>query len=213
MNSHKHFARNDESIERATSSGVSSEMSSLGQDILREWKNLLKNTPHAVKEQVAGRTDESLMTDGQEVSFTQEKTTIVENQNHLKYVHQEIDTIGIETKRREEALNKQQITEVQEEIKKLILASKDMENAFKDVAAQVTVNSTPVQGSTYNVGFFEWVLTSIRQARSRIEDGSTWLAVFSGKQSHKGYWSGTVKNGGFNNIHMSKERSVVTQSG
>lgn len=192
--------------------GTNSEISSLGQDILREWKNLLKDTPRSIKDQVTGPL-ESVMTDGEEVSFTQEKTTVVENQNHLKYVHQEVDTIGIEAKRREEAINKEQIAEVQDEIKKLISASKDMETAFKDVAAQVTVNTAPTKGSAYNVGFFDWVLTSLRQARTRIEDGSTWLAVFSGKQSQKGYWGGTVKKGGFNNVHMSKERSVVTQTG
>ncbi len=189
-----------------------SEISTLGQDILREWKSLLKDTPRSIKEQVSG-TIGSVMTDGEEISFTQEKTTVIENQNHLRYVHQEVDTIGIEAKRREEAMNKEQIAEVQEEIQKLISASKDMENSFKDVAAQVTVNTAPTKGNTYNVGFFDWVLTSIRQARTRIEDGSTWLAVFSGKQSQKGYWGGTVKKGGFNNVHMSKERSVVTQSG
>lgn len=214
MKSQGQFARSDESVERLSSSGPISEMTSLGQDILNEWRDLLKATPKSLETQFTGAKTESPMHEGEEVSFNKtQQETIEATPGHLRYVRQEIDTVSIEAKRKEETMNRQQVAEIQNEIKQLIEASEEMALAFKDVANQVTVSKMPETSSKYQVGFFEWVLTSVRQARARIENGSAWLAAFSNKQAQKGYWGGKVKSGGFTNVHMSKERSVVTQSG
>jgi len=208
------YSRTEDSVERTSSSGLVSEAKTLGTDLFKEWQDLLKSTPSTIKEQVVGIKNEGELTDGEEISFTKTEEKRVEvSPNHNRYVYQEVDTAHIEAIRREENLNREQVKDIQEEIKKLIDVSREMEIAFKSVANEASVEKLPQNPGKYHVGFFEWVLVTIRQARSRIESGSAWLNAFSSKKQQKGYWGGAVKKGGFNNVHMSSERSSVNQTG
>lgn len=211
------FRTVEESIERNENSSFLSELRKLQSEATQEWKNLLTSTPNTAKEQITGNQSKTKeLINGEEIMLSpaeEEENVVEKNPNHERYVTREIDSQQIESIKREEKMNENQIEEIKDAIKELIQSTEEMENAFKEVANDVTVSDTPKEPGKYHVGFFEWVLTTIKQARQRIENGNNWLNAFANKKQQKGYWGGKVKKGGFINVHMSSERSAVNQTG
>lgn len=217
--------RSDESPERRHTS-VQGEFSDLGKDTLKGlWENLLKSAPKNVSEQLVGNKEDSKkqpqhgeLVEGEEISLLETQNQdgsqemIMERKRfHERYVTQEVDNRQAEALRREEAMNKEQVKELQEEIKQLIDASQEMEAAFKQVSNQVSMGNMPEKPGKYHIGFFEWVLHVVKNARKRIESGSNWLSMFSNKKQQKQYWNMAKKHG--TSFSLSQERSTATQTG
>lgn len=100
-----------------------------------------------------------------------------------------------------------QVEQILVEIKRLVESSKVLEAEFQ----YVDVEQTPVEAGKYHVSFFEWVLITIRNARTKVEDSGAWLATMSSKKGKKNYWAMFKKHG--TTFGMSNERSVATQTG
>jgi len=104
-------------------------------------------------------------------------------------------------------LIKTQIEEILIEIKKLASAQKELEVEFKEVVVVQRIVNT----GKYHLNFFEWVLSSIRLARMKVEDSGAWLSAFQSKKSKREYWAMFKKHG--TTFGLSNERVVATQTG
>lgn len=99
------------------------------------------------------------------------------------------------------------VSEIMIELKKLTSSSKELEITFREVA----VEQKPVNPGKYHLNFFEWMLSTIRSARMKIEDSANWASLFASKKGKKEYWSLFKKHG--TSFGSSGERAVATQTG
>lgn len=99
------------------------------------------------------------------------------------------------------------IEEILVELKKLVSSSKELEIAFKDVA----VAQAPVKPGKYHENFFEWVLSTIKHARARVEESLGWMSAIDSKKNKREYWQMFKKHG--TTFGLSNERVVATQVG
>jgi hypothetical protein len=75
---------------------------------------------------------------------------------------------------------------VLEEIRKLVKETKGLK---QDLAAYA-LEEVPEKPGTYHVHFFQWILELIKLARKKINEASTWLAVWQTKKRKKGLLAG-----------------------
>ncbi len=99
------------------------------------------------------------------------------------------------------------IQEIMVEIKKLAKSSKELEVTFREIS----VEDRPVNPGKYHLNFFEWMLSTIRTARMKIEDSANWSSMFASKKNKREYWSLFKKHG--TSFGLSGERVVATQTG
>jgi hypothetical protein len=99
------------------------------------------------------------------------------------------------------------VSEIMIELKKLAHSSKELEITFRDI----TVEQSPVKAGKYHLNFFEWMLSTIRSARMKIEDSKNWASLFASKKGKKEYWSLFKKHG--TSFGLSGERTPATQTG
>ncbi len=99
------------------------------------------------------------------------------------------------------------VSEIMIELKKLTSSSKELEAVFREI----TVEQKPVNPGKYHLNFFEWMLSTIRSARMKIEDSKNWASVFASKKGKKEYWSLFKKHG--TSFGLSGERTAATQTG
>lgn len=99
------------------------------------------------------------------------------------------------------------VSEIIIELKKLAKSSKELEVTFREIA----VERKPVNPGKYHLNFFEWMLSTIRSARMKIEDSKNWTSLFASKKTKKEYWSLFKKHG--TSFGLSSERTVATQTG
>lgn len=128
----------------------------------------------------------------------------LEQYNYYREIVHSADT----AQKQESYQMERQVEEILVEIQRLVSSSKVVEAEF----ATLAVEQKPKEVGKYHTHFFDWVLTTIRQARMKVEDSGAWLASMSGKKGKKGnYWSEFKKHG--TSFGMSNERSVATQTG
>lgn len=116
-----------------------------------------------------------------------------------------------ETERRANRENQQsmhsKIQEILIELKKISETSTEIAMEFKEV----TIEQRIEKPGEYHVSFFQWMLSIIRAARTRIEDSGTWLNTMKSKKGQKNYWAMFKKHG--TTFGLSNERVVATQVG
>lgn len=100
-----------------------------------------------------------------------------------------------------------QIQEILVAIKQLASSTKTLSVQFKEVVVEQRIENV----GKYHVTFFEWVLTTLRVAKMRVEESSSWLAVFKSKKKQQQYWGMFKKHG--TTFGLSNERVVSTQTG
>lgn len=142
--------------------------------------------------------------EGEELSLTKIKETESDVEPALDYKREILhpqkakeETQGIQVK----------IQEVQIELKKLMASSRELQIEFKEVAVEQKI----VNPGKYHQSFFEWMLSLIRQARSKVEDSQAWLSAFKSKHAKREYWAMFKKHG--TTFGLSNERVVATQVG
>lgn len=153
------------------------------------------------------------LTEGQEISFKTKAKKEEQKMEKKPRIEAAIDYTAeiIHAERRiNQVQNRELEQKVQEiiiELKKLTKSSKELEVTFRDI----TVEQTPVKAGKYHLNFFEWMLTTIRSTRQRIEDSSNWASLFASKKTKREYWSLFKKHG--TSFGLSGERIVATQTG
>lgn len=99
------------------------------------------------------------------------------------------------------------VSEIMIELRKLTSSSKELEAVFREI----TVEQKPVNPGKYHLNFFEWMLSTIKSARMKIEDSKNWASLFASKKGKKEYWSLFKKHG--TSFGLSGERTAATQTG
>lgn len=101
------------------------------------------------------------------------------------------------------------IQQILVEIKKLVSATGELKTQFKVVAIEKVVNP-----GKYHESFFEWLLSSVREALKKVEDSKAWLSAVKGKNAKRGtYWTNADETVGGTSFSLSSERVVATQTG
>ena len=202
------FDKNPVEILRDSGSDIAKTVrDSLKNEIAQEtnalWKQLLKGGAEGnSKKQTA---DHSGVSSDETEIFSKEKKTV-----HIEAAMDYRGEILHATERAEQQENSElryKIEEITIELKKLSKSSKQLEVAFKDVAME----RTPQHVGKYHLNFFEWVLSTLRSARIRVQEASSWTNVVSSKKEKKGYWNSAKKHG--TTFTLSSERVVAQQVG
>lgn len=215
------------SEEREESKGsISSSLISEGKGILKSiksdfWKELIvKSAVETAPEQLIGKKlniglshskEEQDLVEGEEILLnTEEEIVDVANTEEFKeYVRAEVgsETLFARSENKKQRELEERIQMILTEINKLKNSSTEMRVLLKDVPT----DRLPVNPGKYHENFLEWVLLQIRQARERIDEGLTWLSLFSSKKKQKQYWNMFKKHG--TTFGLSQERTTATQTG
>ncbi len=115
---------------------------------------------------------------------------------------------------REVRIVKEDTRQIQVRIEQILFELKNLTQSSQELSvqfAEVSMEQTPEKAGTYHISFFEWVFSTIRKARERIEESQTWLALFKSKRGQRSYWNMFKKHG--TTFGLSGERVVATQTG
>jgi hypothetical protein len=99
------------------------------------------------------------------------------------------------------------VEEILIEIANLTKASSELQAEFRDAVIAQPI----VKAGKYHLNFFEWMLSTIKIARMRIEESTGWISAMHSKKNRKDYWSMFKKQG--TTFGLSNERVVSTQTG
>lgn len=99
------------------------------------------------------------------------------------------------------------VDEIRDEIKKLMNLSAELKNTFKSV----TVEKRVVKAGKYHETFFMFILSLLRSARIRMEEGQSWMNTTKSKKQQKQYQSMAKKHG--TSFTLNNERTAATQTG
>lgn len=177
-----------------------------GKDIMREILGLDK---FAAETQSAAHKASGDLEEGQEVSFAKEsRERRAEIEPGIDYTGEIIhaEARRMQTENREVS---QRLEEIRVELVKIRQASKELESAFKDVTRETMTQA--VKPGKYHLNFFEWMLSTIQNARVRIESSASWVNAIAGKRGKKDFWSLAKSHG--TSYSMSSERAVAQQVG
>jgi hypothetical protein len=172
------------------------------------WKRLLGDTSDMADfaEQHAGNVAQMSgdLSEGEEINLSKTEWARVEPGINYKS-----EILHAETRilRQENRTLEAKVEQIIMELKKLSKSSKQLEVTFKDVA----VETLPASPGKYHLSFFEWVLTTIQEARVKIESSTAWLNAVGHKKNKKDYWSLSKKHG--TSFQLSGERSVAQSTG
>lgn len=130
---------------------------------------------------------------GMEKPFTPQRPIFNEEEHRRKV---EADQIQI----------RQQLEAIRTELKALAVSIKKF---HREVDQAIT--EMPVNPGIYHINFLERLRLVIKQLRQNVDDGSSWLAAFSGRKQKRKYWGMYKKHG--TTFGLSQERTASTQSG
>lgn len=198
----KHYDQNP--VEAITSIGGSvgkALVEDAGKELIGDlWDQIL-----GVEPQKQQKTHGDLA-EGQELDFKKQKREVYKDPG-IDYRREIIHTQKTESVRENREI-KVRIQEIVIELKKLVKSSSELEIQFKEVSA---IERVPENAGTYHVNFFEWVLSTIRSAQTKVESASSWMSHMKGKKNKRDYWSSFKKHG--TSFGLSGERMVATQVG
>jgi len=180
------------------------DISSAGLDSL--WKDLLGGSAKDMVGQLFGAElkpgeAQSLKKEAHEV-----KKEIVQTESHMEYFRT-VKNADIAPGAQLDAETKQRVDDIRQEIKKLMDASTELENTFKSVIVEQRV----VKAGKYHETFFTFVLSLLRTARIRMEEGNSWLQTKKTKKQQQQYKSMAKKHG--TSFTLNNERTAATQTG
>lgn len=209
-----------ESIEaKHSSTSVSGALQDIHGDVLHGlWDSLLGGSAKNLAEQfpILGPVSKGHgdMKPGEPVHLNkkQEKAHAPRSEGHMEYFRK-VQNADVLSQRKEDSSMDRKVEEIRLEIKKLMQTSKQLDSTLK----QVTVEQRVVNAGVYHENFFHFVLSLLRSARIRMEEGMNWANTAKakkGKQSKKSqnqYWNMEKKHG--TSFSLSSERSTATQTG
>jgi len=111
---------------------------------------------------------------------------------------------------KKEQETKLEIASLQQEIKKLAVATKEL--SAEVVEAEKTAFSAVVSPGTYHLNFFDRIRRLISAARKRINESKNWLSLFNSRKKQRSiYWQHAKKLG--SKYTMSAERYMSMSAG
>ncbi len=192
--------------------GVAKSTSDIVKSVAGDFWSQFVDTPRPNEEQKSQQHGD--LQEGEELILNKTiQNRIAQEEKKLSDIEPGIDYVrevrnGTEVEQHKE--NQQigvKIQEIMAELKRLTSSSRELQNEFKEVS----VEQRAVKPGKYHESFFEWVLSTIRQARIKVEDSASWLALFKSKKSKREYWGMAKKHG--TSFSLSNERVVATQVG
>ncbi len=204
----KHKFSQDSFEAKHTSVNASiSDISNAGLDSI--WKDLLGGSAKDIVGQLSGSYTHELKP-GEAQSLKKEaaetKKAIVQTEAHMEYFRT-VKNADIAPGAQLDAETKQRVDDIRQEIKKLMDASKELENTFKSVIVEQRI----VKAGKYHETFFTFVLSLLRNARIRMEEGNSWLQTKKTKKQQQQYKSMAKKHG--TSFTLNNERTAATQTG
>jgi len=111
---------------------------------------------------------------------------------------------------KKEQETKLEIASLQQEIKKLAVATKEL--SAEVVEAEKTAFTAVVSPGTYHLNFFDRIRRLISVARKRINESKNWLTLFNSRKKQRGiYWARAKKLG--SKYTLSAERYMSMSAG
>lgn len=107
---------------------------------------------------------------------------------------------------REEAGIKEKLEAVRRELKTLAASVKKLNSQIERA-----IEDIPAHPGVYHVNFLERLRGVIMTIRQNVEDGASWLAVWTSRKKKRQYWGLYKKHG--TSFGLSSERNVATQAG
>jgi len=205
----------EKSLETAHSAGsVSNSLSDVNKDVLNSlWNDLLGGGGKSVSEQVFGSSSSHSgeMKPGQEVSLKKKQEEAQEKkaaktEGHMEYFR-EVKSADAISENRKDAEIDQKVEQIRVEIKKIMTVSKELQTTFKTVSVEQKV----VKAGKYHETFFTFVLSLLRSARVRMQEGASWMKTTKSKKQQRQYQSMAKKHG--TSFTLNNERTVATQTG
>ncbi len=186
---------------------------SVREELDQEWRTFMKQAlGTAEKASKKVQAMEGELQEGEEISFAkakqQQKEKRAEIEPGIDYRREVIHAETVHAQHENREL-RGQLEQIRVELKKIVETSQELEATFKEVVKE-TVQQT-VKPGKYHVNFFEWMLSTIQNARVRIESSASWVSAISGKKSKKDYWSLSKSQG--TSFSLSGERVVAQQTG
>lgn len=199
-------------LESIEAKSIGDEFKGIGKDMMDSWKDLFGGSIGDASEQLFGlevKRGNGDLSEGQEISLGEESNrtqeTVQKTETHLEYF-EKIKETATSADRGEQIIVRQQIEQIRTELQSIKSASAELEHVVKAVNMQM-----PVNPGRYHVTFFEWLLTSLTNARRNLESSANWLNLFKSKKQQKQYWSMSKKHG--TTFSLSQERTAATQTG
>lgn len=170
------------------------------------WKDFFGGFDKKVGEQlqVIGKVENELKA-GEAVSLKEEKT-VVTTEGHMEYFRS-VKNADIAPGKNRDAQLDRKVEEIRMEIKNLLSQSKQLESTFKSVAAETRV----VNAGRYHETFFTFVLSLLRSANMKLQEGASWLQTTKSKKQQRQYQNMAKTHG--TSFTLSNERNVSTQVG
>ena len=198
--------QNPVEILRGIGSGVvDSVVDDLGKNGINNlWEQMLGTQRPQEKDNLSGDLEE-----GREIAFSKkkkEKAPLASIEPGLDYRREVIDVVRTGEKENTQVLNAK-IAEILTELQKITAASAEIAIEFKEVVVEQRIENP----GEYHVTFFQWMLSLVKAARTKIEDSGAWLSVMKSKKKQKGYWTMFKKHG--TTFGLSSERVIATQAG
>jgi len=170
----------EESIE-AKPLNATSEFRDMGEGILKSaWKDLLLGSANTIPEQLLGSSSrsEEYLEEGNIVSLEKYKKSKEKNtqatSEHMEYFRT-VKSADIISERNVEHEIKQQVEQIRIEIKRLAVTVKEVDRTVREA----NVENTPAKPGKYHLSFFEFVLSTIKDATRKLEDSVSFGAIFS----------------------------------
>ena len=175
------------------------------QSINSLWEQLLgADNREESKDQSSGDLEE-----GREIALSKkkrEKAPQTPTEPGIDYRREVIDVAKRVDRENTQVLNAK-IQEILGELKKITAASQEIAVEFKEITVEQRIENP----GEYHVTFFQWMLSLVKAARTKIEDSGAWLSVMKSKKSQRQYWNMFKKHG--TTFGLSNERVVATQTG
>lgn len=111
----------------------------------------------------------------------------------------------------QERATRGEIKQIVEKLNEQVTLLEKSESGLASDIAKIKVEQLPRKSGIYYLRFFEWLIITIKQLRTKVEEGRTWLQAFSSKKKKLGYWKMYKKHG--TTFGLSHERTLATQSG
>lgn len=114
----------------------------------------------------------------------------------------------------EQSLTRKRETEIKEQIKQIQIEIKQLAKAAGDFAAEVEIATmqATVNPGKYHEHFFARLKITIALLRKRVNDSQAWLSEHNRRSQKQGYYWSQVKKSGTSYM-LSSERYMVTSTG
>lgn len=171
------------------------------------WNDLITGGSKDISSQIFGSSLSHELKPGQETHLKRpEKKAAHVSEGHMEYFR-EVRNADNAPARQAEASTERRVEEIRMEIKKLMSTSKQLEATFKTVQ----IEQKMVKAGKYHETFLTFILSLLRSARVKMQEGNSWMNTAKSKKQQRQYQNMAKKHG--TSFTLNNERTVATQTG